>query len=658
MKSARRLVLVLALGTLVAAGYQLTGQAVSAGGEAVISKEMLGKKVPDLTFKTETGKLVSLYEEFKGKKAVVLVFLSFDCPISNSYSKPLADLYKQYSEHVGFLGLTVNQDQTRLEVGKLARKYDLPFPVVLDKHLAAVDALKADITPGAFVLDGDFVLRYRGRLDDTYVAKLKKGPNHQPNCGDVVQVLAEVLSGRPVTVSATEPIGCNIPRADKVPAKDGPVTYYRDVLPIIQNKCQSCHRPGEVGPFSLLTYKHAYNWAEDIKTFTKNRIMPPWKPSGDLAFHNERKLTEQEILTLAKWVDTGCAEGDPKQAPPPAEFPAGWQLGEPDLVLEVPAEFQLGPTGKDLFRCFVLPTKLTDDKYVTAVEVRPGSPGVVHHALLFIDSTGTGRKLELQGQEKEAKPKQGHADTLDKGPGYSVAMGVGFVPTGGLGGWAPGSMPRKLPEGHGYFLPKSADVVLQIHYHRNGRLEKDRTKIGLHFAKKKKDEMKPFQGATLPGGKAGVGPLGLFFAIPPGEERFKLTGQIWAKEDFQLFAITPHMHMLGKEIKATLTPPDGGKPVTLIHIKEWDYNWQESYTFKQPVSVKAGSRFDVEAFYDNSAKNPFNPNSPPKLVTWGEETTNEMCFVFLGGASARPGTRLPTSATEPKIEPKQAAASK
>jgi hypothetical protein len=199
-------------------------------------------------------------------------------------------------------------------------------------------------------------------------------------------------------------------------------------------------------------------------------------------------------------------------------------------------------------------------------------------------------------------------------------MGVGFVPQGGLSGWAPGQMPRFLPEDTGIFLPKGADVVVQMHYHRNGRVEKDRLRIGLYFAKKPVSQR--FIGRTVIRGN--------FFIIPANEEHFRVTGALQPiKQDILLHSVMPHMHLLGKEIKVTVTPPDG-KPFTLVAIKEWDYNWQETYFLKEPIALKAGTKFEVEAYYDNSAKNPNNPFNPPRAVPFGEQTDNEMCFVFLG----------------------------
>jgi peroxiredoxin len=613
----------------------------------------LGTRVPNLIFTDAAGKTFALHD-FKNKKAVVVVFLSFDCPVSTSYSQPLAEMHKRYAGHgVAFLGLTTNEDETTAEVEKQARHYNLPFPILLDKGLKAANALKAQVTPEAFVLDGTFTLRYRGRIDDSYSARLKRHP--QASKHNLLQVLGELLSGRKVSEPATVAVGCPIMRPNKKEAGPGAVTYYREVLPILQKNCQSCHRPGEVGPFSLITYRQAVNWAADIKTYTQKRLMPPWKPVDGPAFFNERKLCDKDIATLAAWVEGGTPAGEPRDAPPPRQFPEGWQLGAPDLVLTIPDEFTLGPTGQDLFRCFVMPTNLGEDKYVSAVEVRPSNPRVVHHTLLYVDGRHEGRKLERLAQDKKPLGSDGHGPAeseRDKGPGYSVAMGVGFLPQGNLSGWAPGHLPRYLPEGTGYFLPKDADVVIQVHFHRNGRVEREKTLVGLHFSKKK--ENRRYQEGIMAGTSGGNPLFKLYFAIPAGKADYHLTGDMWATGDFNLHSIMPHMHKLGKEIKVTMTPPNGPEK-TLIAVKEWDYNWQETYVFKEPVAVKTGTRFHVEAIYDNSSKNPNNPFNPPRRVTYGEQTTDEMCFVFLGGLAQTPGRRLPLSGRSPVAKTNTAA---
>jgi peroxiredoxin/mono/diheme cytochrome c family protein len=636
---ARRFALI-SLAVLSFAGMSVAAE------DAGPSRAKLGERIPNLVFRDADGGKHPLHD-LKNQKAIVVVFLSFECPVSKSYSKPLVDLHKELGKHgVTFLGLTVNPDDTAAEVAKSAKEYDLDFPVYRDEGLAAAQAMEANNTPEVFVLDGDFKLRYRGRIDNRYSNKLKQ---HQPTKLDLSQALGEILSGRPVAEPATKAVGCTIDRDAKPVEATAKATYYRDVLPILQNNCQACHRPGESGPFALMNYAQAKNWAADIKDYTQKRVMPPWKPSAGVAMHHERRLTDKEIATIADWADHGTPAGEPKDAPPERKFTEGWQLGTPDLVLEPSDDYIVGPTGKDRFRCFVMPTGLPKDEYVTAVEIRAGNSRIVHHLLLFVDATGGAKKLELAEQAKKPAKDGDHAgqSAEDRGPGYTVAMGIGIVPQGGLSGWSPGITPRFLPEGAGFYLPKNSDVVMQVHYHRDGKLEKDRTKIGLYFAKKPVEHV--YASGAIAGGK-GTGFFNMYFSIPAGDDAFKLTGERYATKDFTLYSISPHMHLIGKSIKLTMTPPDG-KTATLLAIDQWDYNWQEIYMLKEPIAVKAGTKFQVEAVYDNSDKNPMNPSSPPRRVTFGEETTNEMCFVFLGGTPGvlRPsGSRsLPLSTTAP-----------
>jgi hypothetical protein len=586
------------------------------------STDKLGSKI-DLPVRDAAGRPARLPEA----TATVVVFLSFDCPVSNSYTAPLTELARELGpKGVAFVGLSPT-DATAAEVEKQAKDFGIGFPVYKDDQLRAADAFKAETTPEVFVLDRHHVLRYRGRVDNGYAARLKKNP--QTTRHELRAALDDLLAGRPVAVPATNAVGCPIVRERPAPAAGAAVTYHRDVEPILQRSCQGCHRPGEVGPFSLMTYKQAANWSSDIKEYTQNRKMPPWKPVEGLPFTHERKLTDKEIATLAAWADANCPQGDPKDAPPPAKFAQGWQLGPPDLVLTVPGEFTVGPSGTDLFRCFVLPTGLTEDKYVVAFEVRPGNPRVVHHTLNFVDTAGRARALEEQQREKD----QDATDLQDFGPGYSVKMGVGFPRPMNISGWAPGQMPRYLPDGIGYSLPKNSDIVIQTHYHRTGRVEKDRTQLGLYFAKK------PVERTIQPlviGPKLRTPLDFLLFHIPAGNNHYVIKGQIWADDDCTVYSVMPHMHLLGREIKVTMTPPDG-PTTTLVAIKDWDYNWQETYFFKEPIRVKAGTRFDLEGVYDNSRNNPNNPFDPPRAVRFGEQTTNEMCFGFLQATGDKPG---------------------
>jgi peroxiredoxin len=584
-----------------------------------------GRRTDNIVFTDLAGKRFMLHD-FSDKKAIVVVFLSFECPMSNSYVPFLSAMARTYAERgVAFLAVSSNEADDPAQLAKHAREYKLPFPLFKDQRHAAAHALEAQVTPEAFLLDNSFVLRYRGRIDDAYAARLKK--NSKVSRHDLKEALDELLAGKPVSTPVTQAIGCPIQvRARSV--SDGTsgssVTYHRNVLPILQKHCQECHRPGQVGPFSLLTYRQAVTWADDIVAFTSSRSMPPWKPIEGGPFHSERRMSDAEISLLKRWVESGAPEGNPKDAPPPRQFTDGWKLGQPDLVLTVSEDFQLGASGPDVYRYFVLPTDLPEDKYVTAVEVRPGNGRVVHHAILFYDRSGRARQREIREQEKE-KARAGD----DRGPGFSMAMALGFLPgflpEGGMGGWAPGLMPRHLPDGVGYHLPKGADVIMQLHYSRSGRIEKDRTSVGLYFSKNPANRR--IQGLVIPG---------QFLVVPAGVERYRVTGSMTVKQDCEIHALAPHMHLLGREITMRMLPPDG-PPRMLVAIKDWDFNWQEVYFLKDSIPVKQGTRFEVEGIYDNSAKNPRNPHRPPRPVFLGEQTENEMCVGFLGVTSSRPG---------------------
>ncbi len=618
------------------------GSVPASAADPQVSTDKLNKTIDNIKLPATEGKTPTL-SDFAGTKGTVVVFLSFDCPVSNSYAATLTELHKAYAaKGFGFLAL-VPTDDTALQIAVKLKEFKLPFPVISDSNHVASEAFKAIVTPEAFVLDHNQVLRYRGRIDNQYYGRMKKNP--QVTERDLKDALDALTAGKDVPTPATRAIGCHIdPKERKVTSEN--VTYHRDVLPILQKHCQSCHRPGDVGPFSLLTYKQAVAWSADIVHYTQTKDMPPWKPVAGVEFKNARRLTIRELDTLAAWEKSGCPEGEVKDSPPAAKFPDGWHLGEPDLVVEMTDDFHVGAKGKDTFRCFVLPTGLKEDKYVVAYEVKPGNATVVHHTLNYFDTTGKARKLETA--EKERKKL---ADEPDRGPGYSVAMGIGFLPNqadaprpdvppiGFVGGWAPGQLGTKLPENSGILLPKEAAIVLQVHYHRTGKPEKDRTKIGLHFAKKPVE--KPWTTLT-------VGGMSIFAAIPANKADHPLKGSAWLTADANIHSVMPHMHLVGKSVKITMTPPNGN-PIVLVQIKDWDYNWQESYWFTKPLFAKAGTRFDIEAVFDNSAKNPNNPNNPPKDVAFGEETTNEMLFGFMGATPA--GAERPRMLrTEPKKE--------
>jgi mono/diheme cytochrome c family protein len=388
-------------------------------------------------------------------------------------------------------------------------------------------------------------------------------------------------------------------------AEPEPVTYSGHVARLMQQHCQGCHRPGDIAPFSLLTYADAYRERRKILRVVEKRKMPPWKPvPGFGDFTDSRRLADADIALLRAWVEAGAPEGDPRDLPAPREFPDTWTLGAPDAVLAADVDFEVPAGDRDLYRCFVIPTSFSEDRYVSAVEFVPGNRKIVHHVLAYIDTAGQGAALA------RAEP----------GPGYTCFGGPGFLPRGGLSGWAPGARPATMPEGVGMLLPARAAVVLQVHYHnRTGATETDRTRIGLHFATRPVDKR-----------VRAIPILNRGFVIPAGAERHVVRASYTLPPAWNLHAIavSPHMHLLGREMKVTATAPDGTvRP--LIWIDDWDFHWQGSYTFASPVPLPGGTRIDVEAVYDNSERNRRNPNSPPKDTGWGEGTTDEMCIAFI-----------------------------
>ena len=580
------------------------------------------KPVANVTLTDPAGKPWALHDQ--KAQAVVVAFLSPDCPMSNGYLPELAALHARYApQGVTLVGVYPDPDLTAAAAAAHAREYKVPFPVLRDPAQLAVKALGPKATPEVVVLDSAFVVRYRGRIDDGYVGRLKQRATVTRR--DLAAALDELLAGKPVSVPETKAFGCAILEPAKAAAKaDTPVTFYKDVLPVLQANCQSCHRPGQVGPFSLTTYKDAARWADACLEEVKGRRMPPWKPDPNPLLAGQRTVPPAAVAVLEKWVAQGMPEGDPTDAPAAAAFADDWTLGPPDLILEAPEEMTVGAEGRDLFRVVVYPTNLPEDRHITAVEIKPGNARVVHHTVNVLDTTGKARQMQAAAREKQ-KP----GDT-DRGPGYTVPNGFGFFPNPNnfVGGWAPGMLPKRLPDGIGMRLPKGADLCVQFHFHRTGKVETDRTKVGLYFTKGP-----PAEGYRV------LPVAGLFAGIPPGEKQYRVDTSWKLTEDLTAHRLIPHMHLLGRDIELTATLP-GGEELKLIRIGEWDYNWQEQYELKEPLKLPKGAVLRVRATFDNSADNPNNPSVPPRPVRLGEQTTNEMCFVFVG-VSARSNNPFP-----------------
>lgn len=381
-------------------------------------------------------------------------------------------------------------------------------------------------------------------------------------------------------------------------------TYSNDVAPIIIEHCVQCHRPGEVAPFSLLTYEDVKKRAGLIADVIRKRIMPPWKAvHGYNEFIGENRLTDEKIETLARWAGAGAPRGDVAKEPKPPEFDSEWALGEPDLIVSPEKPYVIGAEGRDDYRNFVIKTNFTDTKYVVAIDVKPGNKRVVHHVIAFLDESG--RSSELEAKQNDGQP------------GYSTFGGVGFLPSGSLGGWAPGLRPVGAPPGVAFELKPKARIVLQVHYRKSGKEETDQTRVGLYFSKVPVKQIMRLAWLANP-----------TLRIPAGAANHKVDFTLQVPTDITAYAAMPHMHLLGKSMKAWVELPDG-KTKPIVWVDDWDFHWQFIYAFKEPLKVPRGSKIRIEAFYDNSENNPNNPNNPPKSVTWGEQTSDEMFLLVV-----------------------------
>jgi hypothetical protein len=583
------------------------GAAAATGGDGAKSPVELGAlRGPD-------GRQVELAPPKDGFSA--LVFYSSECPISNAYSPTLNGLVAAFpAGRVRWFGICVDPDLSDADVRAHTRDFDLKFPVVRDRHGTFAHKIGATMTPEAFVVDDKGQIRYHGRIDDQFVARRVRNAN--PNGNDLRDALTSLMKGEEVARPHVPAVGCPIPEPRGAEAN---ITFCKDIAPILQKNCQECHRRGQVGPFPLETYEQARKRANDLAAVAEDRSMPPWKAARNIGvkFKHDRSLSDQDISRIISWAESGAPEGSPEDLPPAPEFSNDWGLdGGPDLVVETGVDFEVPASGSDIYRCFVVPTNLAKDMYVSGIEYRPGNRRVVHHILAYVETKGEARKK----------------DASEPGPGYTCFSGPGIEIQGDLGGWAPGSQPTQLPDGIGRALPRGADIVIQVHYHPSGKPEVDRTRIGLRFSRKPVRQVLHWNAA-----------LNREMKLAPGDSRAEVRAEWKAPVDVVAHAVAPHMHLLGKDMTMSLTFPDG-RTQDLIRIDDWDFNWQYTYYFEKPIELPAGTVLRVLAHYDNSEGNLRNPNHPPKEVGWGEATTDEMCIGFIaltkkGQDLTRPGEK-------------------
>ena len=380
-------------------------------------------------------------------------------------------------------------------------------------------------------------------------------------------------------------------------------TFSRDVAPVLYEHCLSCHRPGQIAPFSLQTYEEVRPRAARIAEVTRSRTMPPWKPeAGHARFQDERRLTDAEIGAIHEWVEQGMLRGDPADLPALPGFSDAWRLGVPDLVVEMPESYLLPAQRRDVFRSFVIPIPLSAPTYVRAVEFLPGNGKVVHHANIKIDRTRLSRRR----------------DEAEAGPGYEGGGSrEARFPDGTFLGWTPGQSPRTSPNGMGWRLEPESDLVVELHLMPGTAPEPVRVSVGLYFT----DERATRTGYMLRLGRQDID-------ISAGRRDYINADSYTLPVDVDALAIQPHAHFLAKDVRAWATLP-GGAVVPLIHIADWDFHWQDVYTYADPLLLPKGTVIEMRYTYDNSSANRSNPNRPPRRVTFGQTSASEMGSLWL-----------------------------
>jgi len=384
------------------------------------------------------------------------------------------------------------------------------------------------------------------------------------------------------------------------------VTFNHDIAPILYRTCARCHHPGEAGPFPLLTYADAKSHARQIAAVTKRRFMPPWLPEeGDLKFADELRLSEDDIARIQAWVDQGTVEGNPEDLPAKPIFVEGWQLGKPDVIVKATKAYALPASGSDNYWNFVFRAPVERTRWLKAMEIRPGDKRLVHHANVLVDRQQTGRR-------QEPEPGAGFA-----GMELTIESEV-FDPDSHFLFWKPGSIPYVEPDGMALRLDKGTDLILNTHLQPSGKPETIQPTLGLYFTDK----------------PATRHPILLqlendrMLDIPPGEKHFVVTDEFTLPVDVNVLAIYPHAHYLGKDLQAIAKLPDGRSEM-LIHISDWNLNWQAVYRYAQPVKLPKGTAISMKFVYDNSDDNVRNPNDPLQRVVAGNRAVDEMAHLWL-----------------------------
>ena len=537
--------------------------------------------IPGFQLIDAAGNVMDVLPESKAQLTVVC-FLGTECPLARLYGPRLSKLADEFaSQNVRFIGVNSNSQDSPKEVAAFVKDYGIRFPILKDPGNKVADQFEARFMAEVFVLDHRLAIRYRGRVDDQYLPGVAHG---QATRHDLRNALEELLAGKKVTVSKTETTGCAIGRVKK-PQANSEFTFCKQVSRILNQHCVECHRPGEIGPFSLTDYDEVTGWGDTILETVNSGRMPPWNANPQYGhFQNAHVLPEMDKQILRDWVKSGMPYGEKSDLPPPHEYSSGWQLArEPDLVLPMRERpFHIPATGTVEYQYFVVDPHFEEDRWVSASQIIPGNRPTVHHCIVFV------------------RPPDG-----------STVRGVGY-----LTGYVPGQRSFKLPDGAARRVPAGSKFVFQMHYTPNGVAQDDLTRVGMTFVP---ESAVTHEVLTLLG-------IDQEFEIPPHVADFPVHGNIgWFPKRAELLAIIPHMHVRGKAFQAVSR--QGETTNVLLDVPRYDFNWQHVYELSTPMKLDSIDTLQFTARFDNSKGNPANPD-PAQTVTWGDQTWEEMAIAF------------------------------
>lgn len=574
----------------------------SANGQDNARARSLGRHLEDFALTDlKTDQAWRLSENVAGVEVVVLYFNTTECPVTNRYLPKLNRIHKSISgDELRIIAVNSNVNDSRDEIKKHLDEYEIAFDVLHDEDGTLARQLSVTRTAEAIVLDRQRKVRYRGVIDDRFERGISKPKVGQDYLNDAI---ASLMANREVKTEITDVTACPL-ELKSVSQESKPnssmVTYSEHVAPIIQSKCQACHRPNGIGPFELMSFEDANDWASSIREVITSGQMPPWNAEAPYGhFANDRSLTRKEYKTLLDWIDGGAKQGDSSKLPSPRTFSQDWEIGKPDLVLKMNKEIEIPAETPELgvpYKYIWAGKPFEKETWIQGAEIHPGATEVVHHVIAYIVPEGL--EIDLVNDERPT-------DLLSElnSPLTECAHLVSFVP---------GDNAFLLAEGMAKRIPKGSRIIFEMHYTPTGKRQIDRSELGLVFANTAPEH------EVVSGGA-----INYWFSIPPGAPKHPVQARTERfKQDSVLLSMNPHMHYRGRSFKYELVERSG-KRTLLLDVPRYNFDWQSTYWLADPIEVPKGSYIQCSATFDNSKENPFNPD-PTVRVEWGEQTWQEM----------------------------------